>query len=1070
MRNRLLGFPLLLWFAGILIDVGMPLRAVAVQTTVRAVGWRPSPVGLATDIQLHLGNISSLLPPLGQGSLGVINAPALISTLHQRITAPEATPGQVYAGLVLMRVLSEPKHLSGVEEYLRLAEPKSQADPAHIAIVEMGRWSSVLRGNPQARQTIARAVAPLQKTLSTSGRFDSEAFESQAKTLFDGTLSRKNETLLAERPAVFAGRKSPQVPSYTRLKPYDPLAKDVDQSPRREIPAPMLSAAERQGTTVKTLWEEHEAAGLPPFQNIVIDVRGSRGGRGDVAAGYLVATDILERARRAKTSAPSFQITFIMDETSQSILSGLWHRPVFPGQKDIEGLVAFETVDSLPRSFPPADLYLALASPSGKVRFPKSLRRVEEYDLSRKGIPVNSKTIVLVQTVLGNTENPDSINPFALLQISGQDFRMLPAGLAEEESGLYSDYVAWQLRGKSRSEIANFIKGSLPSVKNKRDRQVIAGIVDGTLFAGSKPGLVYGVTAGTVKPQFETYLKGLAADARSSKKSYCLITPSGFSKGDVADNNLSGQIEVVALDQMPRPSQAKPETIYIVRTNGLPHPIFVGLMAYARPPPVLAGDGALSAAVILGRPFVMTQVAWNAKNIVNFRKKLLEQDNRKETRELMESIYSGISAPDLSRALQLEAHTSLYENLVYSLKGLSSSIFAAAQAVVSMVHNSSPLELLLPSLPQDWALRLDVILQYFVAGEVGALDAFGREYLKAPDGRRKQMLAQAGNVLVGDIEVSPEGKTTVRPPPDITGAPADVLDESKVGIAGRFVEIAPGEFGMGSPDGVEYGSDDETLHTVRLTHRIAMQAGPVTQRQFKLLMGRNPSNFKERQYSDGDFMRVNGETMNGDHPVEQVSWYDAIAYCNALSAVKGLKPAYVIKNIRRSSAGSIVSAYVWINGLSIYKVEGFRLPTEAEWEYAARAGTKGPYWFDAKELNSHSWGYENSDGRTHALGNPDHANPWGLQDMLGNVREWTQDRYESYPKTQGGLLGNLVGTLLGKKKIYENPKGPAMGSIRMVRGGSWRYDGTGLRSGIRSVGRPQNGSHDIGFRPVRSIR
>jgi formylglycine-generating enzyme required for sulfatase activity len=283
--------------------------------------------------------------------------------------------------------------------------------------------------------------------------------------------------------------------------------------------------------------------------------------------------------------------------------------------------------------------------------------------------------------------------------------------------------------------------------------------------------------------------------------------------------------------------------------------------------------------------------------------------------------------------------------------------------------------------------------------------------------------------------------------------------KAKVGIAGRYVEIAPGAFEMGSSPDEAGRFGDEKPHPVKLTHRIAMQAGRVTQRQFKLLLGRNPSKFKERGDSDGDFMRVNGEAMNGDHPVEQVSWYDAVEYCNVLSAVKGLKPAYAITNIKRNSDGSIAGADVTLSDPDLYKLEGFRLPTEAEWERAARAGTRGPHWFDAKEIDRHAWHSGNSDGRTHASGDSSHASPWGLHDMLGNAYEWTQDWYAGYPNANG----------VRGEKVIENPTGPSTGDYRVFRGGAWSADAHFLRSGRRHSFGPADRWGVVSFRPVRSI-
>ena len=196
-------------------------------------------------------------------------------------------------------------------------------------------------------------------------------------------------------------------------------------------------------------------------------------------------------------------------------------------------------------------------------------------------------------------------------------------------------------------------------------------------------------------------------------------------------------------------------------------------------------------------------------------------------------------------------------------------------------------------------------------------------------------------------------------------------------------------------------------------------------------------------------MMVNGSRMNADHPVENVSWHDAVEFANALSAAEGLKPAYVIERNPDESIKEVKP-----NGPDIYETEGYRLPTEAEWEYAARAGTKTPYWFDADTLDDHAWHSGNSGKRTHAVGNAKHANPWGLHDMLGNVSEWTQDWFGDYP------FGAAT-----------DPAGSGEGPYRVLRGGSWGMEAEGLRSARRISGVfPDYRLKFLGFRLVRPRR
>ena len=197
-----------------------------------------------------------------------------------------------------------------------------------------------------------------------------------------------------------------------------------------------------------------------------------------------------------------------------------------------------------------------------------------------------------------------------------------------------------------------------------------------------------------------------------------------------------------------------------------------------------------------------------------------------------------------------------------------------------------------------------------------------------------------------------------------------------------YVRIAPGTFTMGTPRGPYNRECDETKHSVTITRVFCMKATEVTQGEWQSVMGNNPSFFKD---------------CGANCPVEQVNWDDAAGYANALSRREGLPECY---------AGSTFS------GLTC---AGYRLPTEAEWEYAARAGTTGPTYGDRDSV---AWYDLNSGGATHPVGQKQ-PNAWGLDDMLGNVGEWTGDWYDTYPAT------------------VTDPTGPTTSYARVVRGGSW---------------------------------
>jgi formylglycine-generating enzyme required for sulfatase activity len=235
----------------------------------------------------------------------------------------------------------------------------------------------------------------------------------------------------------------------------------------------------------------------------------------------------------------------------------------------------------------------------------------------------------------------------------------------------------------------------------------------------------------------------------------------------------------------------------------------------------------------------------------------------------------------------------------------------------------------------------------------------------------------------------------VEKPKPVVVRPA-VEREKRNSLGMRFVYIPPGSFMMGSPSGEAKRDKDETQHRVTLTRGYYMQTTEVTQGQWERVMGSNPSHFKNC----------------GDNcPVEKVSWEDCQQFIRKL------------------------------NGME--ETRKYRLPTEAEWEYAARSGTTGAY---AGDLDAMAWYDNNSGSKTHAVGGKA-PNAWGLYDMHGNVWEWCQDWYGDYPS------GSVT-----------DPAGANSSSYRVVRGGGWsRYAG-GCRSADR--GRIAPGYRDslLGFR------
>ena len=222
------------------------------------------------------------------------------------------------------------------------------------------------------------------------------------------------------------------------------------------------------------------------------------------------------------------------------------------------------------------------------------------------------------------------------------------------------------------------------------------------------------------------------------------------------------------------------------------------------------------------------------------------------------------------------------------------------------------------------------------------------------------------------------------------------------GITMAFVQVAAGAFNMGS-ENIERDreSDEGPVRRVQITKSFYLSKYEVTQDQYMAVMGNNPSNFS-------------GMNL----PVEQVSWNDAVAFCQKLSGKTG---------------------------------RSYRLPTEAEWEYACRAGAETRfYWGDDtsySQIGDYAWYTSNSGGRTHAVGQK-MPNKWGLHDMLGNVWEWCADRY-------AGSYQNMP---------MVDPEGPSSGMSRVLRGGCCYYGARQCRSAFRHRDSPGNRRNHGGFR------
>ncbi len=320
-------------------------------------------------------------------------------------------------------------------------------------------------------------------------------------------------------------------------------------------------------------------------------------------------------------------------------------------------------------------------------------------------------------------------------------------------------------------------------------------------------------------------------------------------------------------------------------------------------------------------------------------------------------------------------------------------------------------------------------------------------------------IGTSSDVDVRDVATTDMSADHVQPDLSATDSLHDPFDDVAADVwieippLPGFVWVPAGEFDMGSPD-TEPGRypEEGPVHHVVITRGFYVKATEVTQAEWSVLMGNNPSYFQEPAFP-----------ACPDCPVEQVNWWDALSYCNALSAQEGLPSCYALSGCTGEPGDHLLCTNVTFAGLGC---AGYRLLTEAEWEYAARAGTTTSTYNGvlkasqtecqqpSSALDDIAWFCGNAgdwpDGVSHPVGLKQ-ANAFGLYDSLGNVWEWTWDWYGEY----------VPGVAI-------DPMGPDTGEDRTGRGGSWLYFARHARSANRGTDHPEDSARSLGMRIGRT--
>jgi len=396
---------------------------------------------------------------------------------------------------------------------------------------------------------------------------------------------------------------------------------------------------------------------------------------------------------------------------------------------------------------------------------------------------------------------------------------------------------------------------------------------------------------------------------------------------------------------------------------------------------------------------------------------------------------------DLTRKLQNLSLVILTVVIVSCENNFISSILPSRDQAVAEVPQAveNPV---IPSQPQPAAYTIVIDISDNEAGDTvtASPDSSSDTTVAYVDSSGQVTIHKVGSAVITAEKAADAGNYT------LSAQPASVTANIQLVSMIDMVSIPAGTFTMGSPASEPNRDSDETQHSVTLTKNFYMGKYQVTQEQYQTVMGTNPSNFTSA---------VLGESGTpGKLPVERVSWYDALVFCNKLSMMEGLSPAYRISGSTDPAVWGTAptsSNATWNAVEIVAGSTGYRLPTEAQWEYACRAGTTTAYNTGNTISDNTGWYTSNSGSKTHQVGLKP-ANAWGLYDMHGNVREWCWDWY---------------GSSYYSSSPTNDPMGASSGTDRVLRGGSWYSSAEYLRSASRNGYYPYHGIYYLGFRLVR---